>query len=905
MPQHRLSRDQVIWSFGPDLTPVLEIEPGDVVTFETNDCFTGQICSEDDLVTGIDFGRINSATGPVAVRGAEPGDSLVAEILDVRPIEWGVATLIPGFGQLDHVAEAPLTRLFEVRDGIVKMNERVSFPARPMVGVVGVATANETISNGRADRHGGNLDDHLHGRGARIYFPVRQTGGMFGVGDMHASMGDGEICFTGVEIAGEVDIRFELLKGKQATWPVTELHDRWVPHATAPDYAEAGASRSRRSTRARGRSGCSPLPEGSICDDRRRMQHVAVTLLGGFEVRVDGDPVPASAWTHGRARDLVKLLALARDHRLPRDRVLDDLWPQLGAEAAHANLHKAAHHARRALGDADGLVLRGGLVMLAPDARVETDVERFEASPDPRLYPGELLPDDPYVPWAEEPRRALRSRYLDALRGAGRWEELAEEDPADEPAQLAVMRARFAAGDRPGAIRAFERLTAALQTLGLQPGLEALALNARIAGGAAFDKALAAVERALAEAPVAERADLLATRADLLMATGDRGAPAAYAEAAAAAGPEGMALRIRQAWAQLVSGDPNAARATLAPLAPGSDRERVAHLLAQGASAWFSGDADAAGRIAADAEALALANGLTREARMSVQIQVMVAHSTGDWPAAVQSGLDTSLLSPDLADTLFDGHMCVAEFALTSGAPLERIRAVAAELYGNATRSGARRAQIFAATLLGEIALVTGASEEAEARLREAVRLSREIGAVSAEALASVRLGEAARARGQLAEGDQLLSDALVISRWSPISGHLLPLGYAAFLRASDDPALGGRRLDDAAAYLREQELVCAYCGMAFRVAASITAARADAVEAATMFLMQAEATAGLWRDGGPWPAAIDEARGELALASGDLTEASERLRLAGDAFAQHGRLLDADRVTARLTSLA
>ena len=154
------------------------------------------------------------------------------------------------------------------------------------------------------------------------------------------------------------------------------------------------------------------------------------------------------------------------------------------------------------------------------------------------------------------------------------------------------MRARFAAGDRTGALRAFERLNTALQALGLQPGLETLALNARIAGGAAFDKALAAVERELAEAPVAERADLLATRADLLMATGDRGASAAYAEAAAAAGPEGMALRIRQAWAQLVGGDPNGARATLAPLAPVSDRERVAHLLAQGASAWFSGDAD-------------------------------------------------------------------------------------------------------------------------------------------------------------------------------------------------------------------------------------------------------------------------------------------------------------------------
>jgi amidase len=236
---HRLTRDQVIWEFGPDLEPVLEINPGDVVTFETNDCFSGQIQSEDDLVTDIDLNRINSATGPVAVRGATPGDSLVAEILDVRPISWGVATLIPGFGQLIDKVKAPLTRRFEVVDGEIRMNERVRFPARPMVGVVGVATDGETLSNGLAGRHGGNLDDHLHGPGARIFFPVRQPQAMFAVGDMHASMGDGEICFTGVEIAGEVDIRFDLLKGQQATWPVTELRDRWVPHATADAYEEA------------------------------------------------------------------------------------------------------------------------------------------------------------------------------------------------------------------------------------------------------------------------------------------------------------------------------------------------------------------------------------------------------------------------------------------------------------------------------------------------------------------------------------------------------------------------------------------------------------------------------------------------------------------------------------------
>jgi amidase len=62
---------------------------------------------------------------------------------------------------------------------------------------------------------------------------------MFGVGDMHASMGDGEICGTGVEIAGEVTVRFDLLKGRQDAWPVSETQDAWIAHSTATDYPEA------------------------------------------------------------------------------------------------------------------------------------------------------------------------------------------------------------------------------------------------------------------------------------------------------------------------------------------------------------------------------------------------------------------------------------------------------------------------------------------------------------------------------------------------------------------------------------------------------------------------------------------------------------------------------------------
>lgn len=632
------------------------------------------------------------------------------------------------------------------------------------------------------------------------------------------------------------------------------------------------------------------------------MKSVSFTLLGGFEMEVDGAAVPKEA-LGGRARDLVKLLAVAPEHRLPRDTVVDALWPHLTADAGLANLHKAAHHARRALDDPDAVVLREGQVLLAPEAEIETDVERFESTGDPDLYRGELLADDPYADWAADRRDALSSRYLVSLRMASRWEELAAAEPADEQSQRAVMQARFAADDRAGALQAYERLRDALGELGLQPSMDTVALHARIAGGAALDRALAAVEAALAEAPVTERIELLATRADLLLATGDRGAPAAYAEAAGAAGPDGMALRIRQAWAQLAIGDITAAQATLEPLEPSSPADRANRLIAQAAAAWFNGDVDEARRAGAEAEPIALEAGLESEARGAIQVQVMVAHSTGEWSDAVRQSLEGSMRAPELADTLFDGHLCVAEYALTSGEPHERLRAMGEELHAHAVRSGARRAQAFAATLLGELALAAHQLSQAEERLEEAARLSREIGAVAGEALATARLGEAVCAAGDRGRGEALIADALVISRWSPLSHHLQPLAFSALLRGTEDPGLALERLDDAEAQMRDTDGGCAYCGHAFSVASGIASARAGQLDRAATALASAEATSALW-EGGPWPAALDEVRGEIAQARGESAAALELLRAASSGFSELGWPLEASRVDARLLAL-
>jgi len=107
---------------------------------------------------------------------------------------------------------------------------------------------------------------------------------------------------------------------------------------------------------------------------------VSIRTLGAFGVRLGNRSVPASAWTQRRASDLVKILALADGHRAHRDRVIDALWPDLAPEAGAANLHKAAHYARKALGSADAVVLRESHLALWPTASVEVDSGVFQAA---------------------------------------------------------------------------------------------------------------------------------------------------------------------------------------------------------------------------------------------------------------------------------------------------------------------------------------------------------------------------------------------------------------------------------------------------------------------------------------------------------------------------------------------
>ena len=211
--------------FDKDNAPIARCESGDVVTFVTRDCFDGQVTVGGNVELTVNYDQCNPATGPLYVEGAEPGDALVVDILDVTVAESGCVCSIPGEGPLWPTSEARV-KILEVREGRVLFND-VSWPINPMIGVIGVAPAGDPIPSGWSFDGGGNMDSQKIVKGTSVWFPVRVPGALLAMGDLHATMGDGEVTATGLEIAGEVVVRVRGVKDVDIAWPVTETADAW------------------------------------------------------------------------------------------------------------------------------------------------------------------------------------------------------------------------------------------------------------------------------------------------------------------------------------------------------------------------------------------------------------------------------------------------------------------------------------------------------------------------------------------------------------------------------------------------------------------------------------------------------------------------------------------------------
>lgn len=235
----RIPRDRIVYSFDKRHAPAAVVDSGAEIVFETWDARTGSIRSERDLLDRPHPSGPNPATGPVQVRGAEPGDSIVVHVMDIALAPRGYTGTRPGKGVLGHTIGEHRTRLFDVLDGMVVFNDRIRFPVRPMVGVIGTAPAGDGVATLHPGPHGGNMDHNDVRVGARVHLPVFVPGAGLCIGDVHASMGDGEISITALEIPGEVRVRVELRKGADIRRPWIEFPECWITTGDGPGITEA------------------------------------------------------------------------------------------------------------------------------------------------------------------------------------------------------------------------------------------------------------------------------------------------------------------------------------------------------------------------------------------------------------------------------------------------------------------------------------------------------------------------------------------------------------------------------------------------------------------------------------------------------------------------------------------
>ena len=203
----------MLFAFARDLEPALRVASGDTVRIRTQDCFGNQVQTSEDQLDEIDWDAINPATGPVYVEGAVAGGALKVSIDNIELDAQTASCTGKDEGVCGDRFDAWSTRLCAIEDGKLRWSDKLSIPLNPMIGVIGVAPEGEPVNCGTPGSHGGNMDNTAITTGATLYFPVAVEGALFGCGDMHAAMGDGEISVSGAEVAGWATVTLTALPG--------------------------------------------------------------------------------------------------------------------------------------------------------------------------------------------------------------------------------------------------------------------------------------------------------------------------------------------------------------------------------------------------------------------------------------------------------------------------------------------------------------------------------------------------------------------------------------------------------------------------------------------------------------------------------------------------------------------
>ncbi len=262
----------------PDIEPVIEVEPGEVVVLETRDALDGYLNSASTVAdfASLPLGAIHPLTGPVFVKGAMPGDLLEIEFVDIEPQPWAFSAIMPGLGFLRDSMTTPFLVHWRLADGWATSEQLpgVRIPGAPFMGVSGVAPSRQQVADWtrrEADaaarggmalppdsagavpsmgaaateglrtlpprENGGNFDVKQLTAGAKLLLPVNVAGALFSTGDAHFAQGDGEVCVTAVEMAATCTLRFAIRSGEAARqnirWPrferTTEFADpKWA-----------------------------------------------------------------------------------------------------------------------------------------------------------------------------------------------------------------------------------------------------------------------------------------------------------------------------------------------------------------------------------------------------------------------------------------------------------------------------------------------------------------------------------------------------------------------------------------------------------------------------------------------------------------------------------------------------
>ena len=225
MAEQNISAEPTHSRWNRSLQPRLHIAPGDIVHLQCLDASGSQVQPGMTVAeyVGIDRGRIHALTGPIFVDGAEPGDVLQIDVLEVAHQGWGWSSVIPGLGFLKERFADPYLFHWQLQEEHTRSLAPAVVPLRPFCGVMGVAPAEDGEFRTRPPGvFGGNMDVRELSRGAKLYVPVLNPGALFSAGDAHAAQGDGEVCINGIECPADVTLRFLLHKQRPLRGPLVE-----------------------------------------------------------------------------------------------------------------------------------------------------------------------------------------------------------------------------------------------------------------------------------------------------------------------------------------------------------------------------------------------------------------------------------------------------------------------------------------------------------------------------------------------------------------------------------------------------------------------------------------------------------------------------------------------------------